>query len=540
MKSRFSSRVVILFFVWTALLLLALNGSVSLWDQDEAAYAGFAKRMAEGRNLIIPEFPWSEIHRKPPLHFWLMSLSYKLFGINEFAVRFFSALAVWFSIWLIYRKGRRLTGKTAAFTAAVIMAGNVFVVMLGKMAVTDGLLLFFYTWAGLSLMEYLLLNRKKALISFYTALALGTLVKGPPIILWAGFLWILLWIFFPERQKLTAMRPPLWGIAAILPFVAWLVKAWQINPDFVRWWTDWYVIRRTHSAVIGQTGPPGTYTLLFFLFGLAYLPLVAMVFVYLWKNRKSHDFIFRFLALWFVAGWLPYELLPSKLPAYVLASYPAFALLAGKALAENFYATHRFKFWERLQAVIFILLFLLSAILLVFEKTKIPSSYRIPLGVFAVITAVMAALSLYVLHVKGGDKGKLYAATSLVWVFLIYLILLPVVEPLKNAPKRTAAALGRTDKVREIYVYNTFGHPPSLIFYLEKFNPQARIFLPSDTPSERLGKIPPYGTAYILSPAQWNHIPSSVQQHLHVIRIKGLHTGSVGEQDYLIVYRADE
>jgi 4-amino-4-deoxy-L-arabinose transferase-like glycosyltransferase len=57
------------------------NASTPLWDQDEAAYAGFARRMIETGNWVVPEFMWSEPHRKPPFLFWSIAVSFKLFGV---------------------------------------------------------------------------------------------------------------------------------------------------------------------------------------------------------------------------------------------------------------------------------------------------------------------------------------------------------------------------------------------------------------------------------------------------------------------------
>ena len=87
MRLNFEWKTILVFVALTAIVFVN-NGKISLWDQDEAAYAGFAKRMIETHNYIVPDFTWSEPHRKPPLHFWLIALSYKIFGVNTFALRF--------------------------------------------------------------------------------------------------------------------------------------------------------------------------------------------------------------------------------------------------------------------------------------------------------------------------------------------------------------------------------------------------------------------------------------------------------------------
>ena len=60
-----------LFFAgaFLAFNLLLYNDAISLWDEDEAAYAGFAQQMLDSGDWVNPAYQWSSIHRKPPLHF---------------------------------------------------------------------------------------------------------------------------------------------------------------------------------------------------------------------------------------------------------------------------------------------------------------------------------------------------------------------------------------------------------------------------------------------------------------------------------------
>ena len=48
--------------------------------------------MLERNDLIVPTFNGELRTDKPALHYFFMMLSYKLFGVNEFAARFFSAV----------------------------------------------------------------------------------------------------------------------------------------------------------------------------------------------------------------------------------------------------------------------------------------------------------------------------------------------------------------------------------------------------------------------------------------------------------------
>jgi 4-amino-4-deoxy-L-arabinose transferase-like glycosyltransferase len=75
---------------------------------------------------------------------------------------------------------------------------------------------------------------------------------------------------------------------------------------------------------------PGTYTLLvmacFFPGSLLLVPALARG----WRAR--HVPLERFCLAWLLPSWILFELVPTKLPHYVLPLYPALALLAARAL----------------------------------------------------------------------------------------------------------------------------------------------------------------------------------------------------------------
>ena len=62
-------------------------GSFGLWEPDEARYAEIAREMQQAGNAIVPHLNYVAYVEKPPLLMWLMTLSFQLFGISEFAAR---------------------------------------------------------------------------------------------------------------------------------------------------------------------------------------------------------------------------------------------------------------------------------------------------------------------------------------------------------------------------------------------------------------------------------------------------------------------
>ncbi|MCX5657201.1 MAG: glycosyltransferase family 39 protein, partial [Candidatus Omnitrophica bacterium] len=99
--------MVILLLLGVFLLFYKL-GAIPLLDPDEPRYAETAREMLESKNFLIPHFNYEPRLNKPPLEYWLISLSYLAFGINEFAARFPSAVFGLASIFIVYLLGCRI------------------------------------------------------------------------------------------------------------------------------------------------------------------------------------------------------------------------------------------------------------------------------------------------------------------------------------------------------------------------------------------------------------------------------------------------
>ena len=330
-----------LLFGGLALVLLIGNGRTLLWNQDEAAYAGFGLTMLESGDWLVPDFMWSDVHRKTPLHFWGIGGAYAIFGPSEWATRLTSVLAIMGMAGLLWVQGRRHFGEQVAWLSVVVAGTHIFTTFFTKMALTDGPLLFFETLAAFGILNVLRYRSRAWVVWFWVAIALGTLTKGPPIILFAGFFGLLLLIFHPRRWNLLRLHPWFFGPVAMLPVVAWGYGTYLRDGGvFLEWLYDWYVSRRVTGQVFGQTGPPGYHLGLFLAFGLPWLAFVPVAVASAFRGlRVAYRSIgaaptlliprepLMLMGLWLIAGWLPYEFTTSKLPSYVAAAYPAMMLL---------------------------------------------------------------------------------------------------------------------------------------------------------------------------------------------------------------------
>src|SRR6185437_7792733 len=163
-------------------LLFFLNlGGMGLTDRDAGRNAEAGREMFASGDLITPTFNGELRVAKPVFVYWLMTLSYHLLGVNEFAARAPSALFGVALIVMHYLFLTRLRGPTVGLFGALMLLLNIEMLALGRMAITDSVLIFFATlslygfWLGLHEPG----RGRHWIWAFYAGMALATLTKGP-------------------------------------------------------------------------------------------------------------------------------------------------------------------------------------------------------------------------------------------------------------------------------------------------------------------------------------------------------------------------
>src|SRR4029077_1042357 len=111
--------------------------------------------MLQRGDYVVPYFNNEYRFDKPPLTYWFQTLSYRLFGANDFAARFPSAVAAALTAVLLLAWGRRLESERAGWWAAIIFTFCLQTFIHAKAAVADMWLVLFVTlayWAGFELL----------------------------------------------------------------------------------------------------------------------------------------------------------------------------------------------------------------------------------------------------------------------------------------------------------------------------------------------------------------------------------------------------
>jgi 4-amino-4-deoxy-L-arabinose transferase-like glycosyltransferase len=310
-------------------------GHAPLLSPDECRYAEIPREMMKLGDFVTPHLNYVKYFEKPPLHYWLISLSFSLFGQNEFAARFPSALMGLGGVILVYCLGRRLFDRRTALFAALALGTSIGYLFMSRMNIPDVTLSFCMTATmGLFLIAAQDGEQRKGLYYhlFYLFTAFAVLAKGLIGIVFPGAI-IFLYLLATRRWKLIREMRLSTGLPLFLLVAApWYVLISFKNPEFFHFFFIREHFQRFLSEAHGRNQP-----VWFFLPVLAgsMLPWVFFLpasFQDIWRSRDERTL---FLGIWIGFVILFFSLSCSKLATYILPVFPAVALLVGNVLSES-------------------------------------------------------------------------------------------------------------------------------------------------------------------------------------------------------------
>ena len=324
-----------------------------LLDRDEPRFAEASREMLERGDYVVPFLNNRYRFDKPPFIYWTQTLSYRLFGENDFAARLPSVIAAALTALLLFAWGRRVGGETVGWWSAIIFSICLQTFLHARAAVADMWLVLFMTaayWASYELLRDRLTSRGDTTAPpptidrrwwwiFYLALAFAFLAKGP--VGWLPLLTVALVRFFVPLPQLNRRFLFFTGVTLVLSIVAvWGIPALtRTNGEFLRIGIGKHVVARSVVAMEGH----GASTLLTYVATLPfYFATIFITFLpwsiklpWLAKKRwRKRDPLDNYLIGGIALVFIIFTLIKTKLPHYTLPAYPLLALLMAKALAE--------------------------------------------------------------------------------------------------------------------------------------------------------------------------------------------------------------
>src|SRR5262249_30409315 len=103
-----------------AMLQLGTANWGDLYDGLEGQFAGGAREMLNAHQWLVPTNDGVPRLETPPLAYWLIAFSYKIFGVTPMAARLPVGVAMVVSIALTFLIGERLAGYWRGFSAGLI------------------------------------------------------------------------------------------------------------------------------------------------------------------------------------------------------------------------------------------------------------------------------------------------------------------------------------------------------------------------------------------------------------------------------------
>jgi 4-amino-4-deoxy-L-arabinose transferase-like glycosyltransferase len=311
-------------------------------DRDEARFAQASKQMVENVDYVDIRFQETPRYKKPVGAYWLQAASVQLFSAENptaiWAYRIPSVIAAILAVLLTHALARLFLTDIAAMLAAALLASSFLLTAEAHMAKTDALMLATVVAAQLGLARaYTGSSGPGTWLVFWLGIGFGVLIKGPITPLIAGLTIAALVIADRRVGWLLKLRPLIGLPLAVIIVAPWIIAV-QLRSDgaFLRTSVGGDLIPKLLGAMESHGSPPGYYLLLLMI---TFWPGSLFVWPSLgaaWRTRTEPAV--RFLLAWLVPAWLLFELVPTKLPHYVLPLYPALAILAA-AWISRFAAT---------------------------------------------------------------------------------------------------------------------------------------------------------------------------------------------------------
>ncbi len=349
--------------IFSSVIIFQNLGKNALIDWDESIYAGVSREILETGNRLDLHWNKELWFEKPPLYFWLTAGAFKIFGVNEFAARFWSASAGVAGIILVYLFGRDMVDRKVGFISALALLSTVHWVFQARNGTLDvitaafillTLYLFtkarrqkrFWPWVGVALG---LTFMTKSVVALIPLAVMGIFAVVDIVVVWLGAFGrssVGQGQALPCRQAGLQLQGIIESIKRTYPFKSLLLAAagflitvlpWHVA-EYIRhgeaFWNEYFmyhVLART-KGIEGHDHPFFWYhNVVKHLARHWYVVLIPglalQTYLAIFKKQLRKRAVF--LLLWFSLTFLIFSYSTSKIQWYIIPIYPAIALICG-------------------------------------------------------------------------------------------------------------------------------------------------------------------------------------------------------------------
>lgn len=429
-------------------------------DRDEPRFAQASKQMLETGDFVDIRFQDEARHKKPVGIYWLQTLSVAIgeaVGIEDarrqiLLYRLPSFLGAIGMVLLTYWAALAFLSREGAFLAAMMLAVSVLLGVEARLAKTDAMLgLCAVAVLGFLARGYFMARAPGVaprlatwhLGTFWAVMALAILIKGPIVPLIAVLLLLVIGLRDRDLSWIRAMRPGMGFLIVGIIVLPWLsLILTKTGGSFLQDSIGKDMLLKAVGAQERHGAPPGSYFGFFWLSFWPAAPLALLAAPFVWRERRD-DGVALLLA-WLVPFWLALEIVPTKLPHYVLPLYPAIAILIMLAIERGGLSKARA---PSLIAALLLALppfLMLIGVPVLFGLLEEGAFFtRIPFfaAPFLVLAALFGGIGAFLLARQRALRALSAGATAAILLAIgAYSFGLPMLKALNLSPRLAAAA----------------------------------------------------------------------------------------------------
>jgi 4-amino-4-deoxy-L-arabinose transferase-like glycosyltransferase len=349
--------LIVLFFA-IIIFVTSIISPPRLMDDVDAVQAQIARNMLQSGDWVTAHLDGVKYLEKSPLKYWMIGISFQLFGVSDWASRVPIALSGILLCFLVARMARWSMGEKAGLYAGLSLAVSAGLWLFTRVLIPDVVLtlsIAFALWSFIRALDDEATHWRAWALASWAAIGTGMLLKGLIAALFpvgAAFLYLLfsgLWRYKRTWRRLTILP----GIGVMLLIAApWHILATLRNPPYFDFTMHsapgeyrgffWFYFFNEHILRFLNLRYPRDYntvprTLFWLLHFAWFFPFSAFFFRtaslrFRTNDRASH---MRLLCLCWIAIVLGFFTFSTTQEYYSMPAYPAFAMLLGSAMAES-------------------------------------------------------------------------------------------------------------------------------------------------------------------------------------------------------------
>ena len=469
-------------FLLTVLSYGFYNAYLPITDPVESNYVLSAITMLKHNSWISPMIYDQVWYDKPPLTYWALMISYKLFGISDFTSRIPNTLIAGGSVALMYHLVYRIKeSKYIAVMSALLLFSALQFWYISHAVITDGFLFFF----SLAIFGYSYLafakNDKYSMVKAYGAAALAVVTKGPVGIVLPGLI-LLLFIairWFTQKDNddysLNKDIKLLFNPFGIFLFIVlaspWYIAMYSIHgQEFI---SGFLGLHNMERALVSEHPKFNVWYYYLIIVPLALLPWTPAV-IYQLKSIKWKENFYLLGAIWFIVIVLFYSLVATKYITYTLPAIIPCIIWGAEAITNSFYnKSTSFKYIVTIPLAIYVLLFLVASIVT-------PELNSVPLIVALILIVLFALLA------KQYNNNKLPLSIYLtIPLTILYTAITITVTPILFDQSGIQFKPYIESNTQPTYIYSTYY---TSILYYTKDTPTQVFVHTTDNPLWTAGK----------------------------------------------------